>query len=229
MLGRMRPAWFKLADPRAYWDRRPLMREDVDTGAHSGSRRAQGLEIFFDEMAREPVGLALDAGCGYGKELKAMHERFPGVRTIGVDFSFRQLQDATRYFPECAGRLVQASLSALPFRDDVFDAAYSHSAVSMIPDTLTQPVIGELSRVTRGRILHREVVREHLLAAGRTQLVEGLDLVPHMFSHDYEAEYRRRGRDVERSEPMAPYRAQTPGPDEEMWYSLIVVGPKVAR
>ena len=155
-----------------------------------------------------------------------MGARFPAVKTIGVDFSFNQLQDAKRYFPSSAGRLVQASLTALPFRDDAFDATYSTSVLNTIQENLSQGAFDELSRVTRGRILHREVVRQHLVTAGRKQLVASFDLAPHMFSHNYADEYRRCGREVARSEPLAPYRDQTPGPGEELWYSLIVVNPK---
>jgi SAM-dependent methyltransferase len=220
------PSWFKYADPHGYWNKRPMMLEELERGAHNTASQVAGREEFFEELGREAVHLVLDAGCGYGRELKAMHERLPSVRAIGVDFSFNQLRDAKQYFPAGAGRLVQASLDALPFREGAFDATYSTSAMTFLPHDVSPGAFDELDRVTRGRILHCEVVRQHLVGAGRTALIARFDLAEHMFDHDYAAEYRRRGRDVPRSQPLASYRRQPAGPAEEMWYSLVVVDRK---
>jgi len=217
------PQWLKYADPQAYWEGRSLLAEDRATGAHSGKLTTAGRAFFLDELAREPFQSILDAGCGYAREMKPVCEKFRQAHVVGVDISFNMLRDAREYFPEATGWLVQASLTALPFPNKVFDAAFSTAVLQHIPVNDAKQAMREMARVTNSRILHREIYRKHIAMAGRKDLLERFDLAGHIFPNDYETAYKQMGHAIFRSEVLPPYQAQQRGPTEEMWYSFVVV------
>jgi SAM-dependent methyltransferase len=79
-------------------------------------------------FARERRGLALDAGCGTGRNLVDLAACGPAV---GVDVSLRALGFARR---RGAAPLVCASVEALPFARDAFAAVLSRDVLYMVPD-----------------------------------------------------------------------------------------------
>ncbi len=84
----------------------------------------------------------LDAGCGKGRFSSAITEEFRENSYIGIDIARANLQGI-----KSAMALVQASLEALPFKQGVFDLAFSIEALehSPNPDVATKEII----RVTR--------------------------------------------------------------------------------
>ena len=79
-------------------------------------------------FSRERGGLALDAGCGTGRNLV---ELAAGGPAVGVDRSLRALGFARR---RGAAPLVCASVEALPFAKGAFAAVLSRDVLYMVPD-----------------------------------------------------------------------------------------------
>jgi SAM-dependent methyltransferase len=79
-------------------------------------------------FARERRGLALDAGCGTGRNLV---ELAAGGPAVGVDVSLRALGFARR---RGAAPLACASVEALPFPEGAFAAVLSRDVLYMVPD-----------------------------------------------------------------------------------------------
>src|SRR5881392_476930 len=75
-----------------------------------------GLDRWRRWLVAGARGLALDVGCGTGRNLPLYRE---GVRVIGLDPAWAGLQRARRRAPRA--RLVCGSAEALPFRDSTFD------------------------------------------------------------------------------------------------------------
>jgi malonyl-CoA O-methyltransferase len=89
----------------------------------------------------------LDAGCGTGKDIPALRERFPEAPVLGTDLSHAMLAHAKRldvadagwrrFLPASLGkmlgvrgsRVVQADFSALPFAPGAFDFIWSNFAL----------------------------------------------------------------------------------------------------
>ena len=106
-------------------DRKRHLRDTYDTIASS-----------FDETRNEPWddvaefiegrdgALALDIGCGNGRHLAPLRERFDAA--VGLDFSREMLA-------LCAGPVVRGDLSALPFRDSCADCVLCVAAVHHLP------------------------------------------------------------------------------------------------
>lgn len=114
---------------------------------------AVGFRSHFD-MVRGAVGrdfvrppLTLDAGCGGGRDLAAMAERYPAVEFVGVDLSEGVHVARRRTSGLRNVHVVRADLEALPFRDETFSTVYSYGVIHHTPD----PVAGlrELARAAR--------------------------------------------------------------------------------
>lgn len=101
-----------------------------------------------------PGGLLLDIGCGTGLFVERYCGR--GGRAVGLDLSPRMIERAR---DRCSADWTVGTADALPFRDDIFDAASSLLAFSYFrdPDRMLAEVLrvlrpgGRLSLCTLGR------------------------------------------------------------------------------
>jgi SAM-dependent methyltransferase len=148
-------------------------REVALTGPYAGmaSAWASGAALAYGPLARHLVDrapfrlagtVALDAGAGSGVAGDALRAR--GAHVVAADREF----DMAAYAPHPA---VTADVTALPFRDRVFDLAVAAFVVNHLPD----PVAGlsELRRVTRpgGAVLLSTFSAERAAAKGAVDAV----------------------------------------------------------
>lgn len=110
------------------------------------AQRHRGYHRLLDELEVELVerychGRVLEAGCGTGLILSRIAERFDAP--LGIDLSAGMLALARKR----ALRVSQASVDALPFRSDSFDAVVSFKVLAHVPDI--GRTVSELARVTR--------------------------------------------------------------------------------
>lgn len=125
--------------------------------SHSANEREITLLDRFLDSCSGPIRL-LDAGCGIGTPvLRHLDERVSGV---GLDFSREQLRLAAEAVP--AAWLVLGDMTALPFRDDVFDVVTAYNSLIHVPLSDHQTVLDEFARVLRpgGRVLVSEASEE---------------------------------------------------------------------
>jgi SAM-dependent methyltransferase len=89
----------------------------------------------------------LDAGCGTGGMLHALHRRFPEVEIIGIDLSKQAVKSTQE---RNVGTVVNASVDAVPFCYEIFDAIVSLDVLetSGIDE---QRVLLEFNRVLKKR------------------------------------------------------------------------------
>jgi len=93
----------------------------------------------------------LETGCGGGRLLLPLVRSRPDLALTGVDFSETALKGLAR---QCPGILFQADVSALPFRDQSFDAALCRHVLEHLVSEGRKAAATELLRVARpgGRI-----------------------------------------------------------------------------
>jgi ubiquinone/menaquinone biosynthesis C-methylase UbiE len=119
-----------------------------------------------ERRASYPV--VIDVGCGWGRSLKKLNERFAPQRLIGFDIAPKMVEAAVR---EVAGlrtsggqeaEIVQASSAALPLSDASVDLLFCHQTFHHLVDQ--DAAIAEFFRVLKpgGTLLFAESTRRYI-------------------------------------------------------------------
>ncbi len=87
----------------------------------------------------------LDAGCGYGKELKLFVDA--GYNVTGIDLSAGMLEQSKKNVP--GAKLAQMDVRKLNFPKDAFDAVWCHTVLLHLPPTEAKKAIKEFYRVLK--------------------------------------------------------------------------------
>lgn len=112
------------------------------------SQKDGRLQFVLDTIGEKKPQKILDIGCGFGRILKAVKNKFPDSDVYGVDIS----KDITEKLPkEIKG--FEGSLLKLPFDDSVFDFVTTTEALEHSVDI--ENAVKEMIRVTKpgGHIL----------------------------------------------------------------------------
>ncbi|MCT2591775.1 class I SAM-dependent methyltransferase [Streptomyces sp. N2-109] len=153
--------------------------------------------LVHELLDQGPVGDALDAACGTGRQTAALTAR--GYRTTGVDQSPHMLDKARQKAP--AAQFREGNLEQLPLKDDSVDLAVCSLAMTHLPD-LTAGV-AELARVVRpgGRIVISDLHPFVVSLQGQCLFVAGSERLAYVRNHvhlpsDYFAAFRAAGLSV---------------------------------
>lgn len=96
--------------------------------------------------APPPDGLVVDLGCGSGRTLAALADRWPTVGLMGIDVTAASLATARRAGTRAA--LLQADLTAgVPLEAGSVDVVVCHNVIELLPDPLA--LFAEARRVLR--------------------------------------------------------------------------------
>jgi ubiquinone/menaquinone biosynthesis C-methylase UbiE len=93
------------------------------------------LDRYVELGMVEPGMRVLDAGCGSGRVMALLAERFPGLRLEGVDLSKDMVEKARRVVSSHANVSVRhGDVQSLPFDADTFDGVISLASIKHWPD-----------------------------------------------------------------------------------------------
>ncbi len=117
---------------------------------------------------RASYPVVIDVGCGWGRSLKKLNERFKPDRLVGLDIAPRMVEAAAR---EVTGlrtsdgspaEIVQASSAALPLADASVDLLFCHQTFHHLIDQ--EAAIAEFHRVLKpgGVLLFAESTRRYI-------------------------------------------------------------------
>ncbi|MDZ7689531.1 MAG: methyltransferase domain-containing protein [Halobacteriales archaeon] len=123
-------------------DEKHRLRETFDAIASSFDETRQEPWEDVEEFVEGREGaLALDLGCGNGRHLDLLRERFSVA--VGMDFSRAMLRI-------CDGAVVRGDLCALPFRDGHADTVLCIAALHHLPSREERlAALDEIARVLR--------------------------------------------------------------------------------
>ncbi|KUO65891.1 MAG: hypothetical protein APF84_01130 [Gracilibacter sp. BRH_c7a] len=125
-----------------------------------------GMQKWRKALVAKAEGLVLEAGVGTGANL--IHY-YPNVKVIGVDFSSKMLEIATRKLPQVQAEieLKLADIQDLPFPDNTFDTVITACVFCSVPDA--QKGFKELRRVVKpdGELYFLEHVRSESAVLGK--------------------------------------------------------------
>jgi ubiquinone/menaquinone biosynthesis C-methylase UbiE len=129
---------------RAFWN---SFADRYDDRFDERSGDGHALRVRQDAVLRfmgDGPGSVLDAGMGPGRLCSGLAAR--GWSVSGVDASAEMVALARRRLPDCAERLVEASIEDLPFAEATFDGV---TATGVLEYTNVPVAVAELSRVLK--------------------------------------------------------------------------------
>lgn len=103
------------------------------------------LDLLMQGGPRDPSSCIIDVGCGTGRLLRAVADRWPEAQLFGVDPAEQMVSEATRLNPGAVFKL--ASAEALPFPDQAADIVLS--SLSFHHWANQQKGLEEIARVLR--------------------------------------------------------------------------------
>lgn len=121
---------------------------------------------FIDWLALPSDARWLDVGCGTGVLTQTILAHAAPASVTGIDASDRFIAYARRHTPDPRARLQTGNAEALPFSDDLFDAAVAGLVLNFIPSP--ERALAEMRRVLRPGGTAAVYVWDH---AGEMQLI----------------------------------------------------------
>ncbi|TVO59678.1 methyltransferase domain-containing protein [Denitromonas halophila] len=115
---------------------------------------AQQMDERLEGILHQPTSI-LDLGCGNGRDLRRLAERYPKARRVGADIAPAMLQQAAPTvgrLQRLLGRsdqvqLTAANANALPFGPSQFDMLWSNLMLNWLDDPA--PALAEMARVMK--------------------------------------------------------------------------------
>ena len=108
--------------------------------------RARVIERLKHSINKGKRMRVLDAGCGTGGMLQALHRHFPEVEIIGIDLSKQAVKSTQE---RNVGPVVNASVDAVPFRKETFDVIISLDVVLEMKAVHDDKALLEFHRVLK--------------------------------------------------------------------------------
>lgn len=104
-------------------------------------------EVFWQKLLKHAKGLALEAGCGTGKNSLILTKQM--VTSVLIDFSATAVKACKEMFDffDKEAFFVIGDMLHMPFRDEVFDFTHSDSTLEHIPNC--KKAVKEIERVTK--------------------------------------------------------------------------------
>ena len=117
---------------------------------------------------RASYPVVIDVGCGWGRSLKKLNERFAPERLVGFDIAPKMVEAATREVAElrtktgARAEIVQATSAALPLPDASVDLLFCHQTFHHLVDQ--DAAIAEFFRVLKpgGAMLFAESTKRYI-------------------------------------------------------------------
>ena len=89
-------------------------------------------EVFLEEIAKNKPNSVLEVGCGYGRYLKVINDKFPNIKLMGCEISQSQINIAIEFLCNSEIELVKTDGQTLPLRDKAFDLVITYGCLCLV-------------------------------------------------------------------------------------------------
>ncbi len=111
-------------------------------------RMVDGFSAALQRALPPTASRVLEVGCGEGRQLTAIGDRYPDAALVGLDLPDVELEEAWSAVPS---QMVQASALDLPFADNTFDLVLAIEVLEHLPDPAQ--AIREIARVASDAVV----------------------------------------------------------------------------
>ena len=182
----------KLHDQHGYWENRGKVYMDEITSSGYLDREGFFQDLIINEMKEVDFQSSFEAGCGFGWNIKRVKEEFPRKRVAGLDFSFTQLKNSTKYMEGLNIPVTNGDNCQMPFKDDSFDIGFSLGVFMNIHPNKIKHALSEMTRVCRKYIIHVEWDENNTTEELRKKRAFKTNII----SHDYRSLYQSLGKKI---------------------------------
>ena len=130
-------------DPEKFWEQEGG--EKYFNNFHTLSNRNE--EVILEEIEKNKPNSVLDLGCGYGRYLKAINDKFPNIKLTGCEISQSQINKAIEFLNNDEIELVKTDGKTLPLRDKAFDLVITYGCLSLVKKNDLIKFYKEIERV----------------------------------------------------------------------------------
>lgn len=102
-------------------------------------------EFNLDKVLRD--GTFVDLGCGLGDVLAEYQNKYPNLKTIGVDINKDYLAEAKKRSPKSS--FIKSLLSKLPIPDNSIDVVFSSKIYQLCNENSIEPISQEIYRILK--------------------------------------------------------------------------------
>lgn len=119
-------------------------------GGYSLEERRKKYADALTNISRTLPGKILDIGCGPGHFVAILSEPPYSRDVSGIDYSAVATQFLSE--AEAKGKIVQGSVTDLPYSIQTFDSAYSFHTLEHLTEQQIQSAVAEISRVVKKKL-----------------------------------------------------------------------------
>jgi len=136
----------KYFNPANYWEKNGGKHYFDTFHSDDGDRNEK---FFLNYINKYKPKRIIDVGCGYGRYLKAIKNKFPKIELVGIDISKSQIAFAKQYLSDDSIKLLVNDTSNINFEDKYFDLALTYSLWAHIPPKNFDAAFNEVKRISK--------------------------------------------------------------------------------
>ena len=138
-------------------------------------------------VEKNGITSVLELGCNSGRNLKAIYERCPGVKVVGVDICEEAIKHAQEVDKNKAEFIIGSLYDLSSFEDASFDLVFTSSVLFHIPSDKAPGIIAEQKRIAKRFIFNIEC------HGPDGKIIVKREGIPHQWSTDYVKIYKGLG------------------------------------
>tara|TARA_B100000427_G_scaffold328671_1_gene342375 strand:+ start:1348 stop:1995 length:648 start_codon:yes stop_codon:yes gene_type:complete len=132
--------------PVKYWEKNGGKKYYDNFHSKDGERNEK---YFLNYISKHRPKKIIDIGCGYGRYLKVIKNKYPNIELVGTDISQNQIKFAKKYLSDDSIKLIVSDSTKLNFKDKYFDLALTYSLWEHIPPKMFDKTFREIKRISK--------------------------------------------------------------------------------